>query len=106
MTRSQLPWTEMPQATAARAAADEQLRESLAALDGAARIDLFNLVRFPKSNVVQTARMIEALRDHYFSGANFHDVITGMNGHPRLLDHAPFPRRPARHLSHVQDDHG
>lgn len=80
MTRSQVPWTELPQANAERVAADEQLRESLAALDEPARIDLFNLVRFPKSNVVQTARIIEALRDHYFSGANFHDVVTGMDG--------------------------
>jgi hypothetical protein len=80
MTRSQLPWTELPQANAERVTADEQLRESLAGLDELARIDLFNLIRFPKSNVVQTARIIEALRDHYFSGANFHDVITGMNG--------------------------
>jgi hypothetical protein len=80
MTRSQLPWTELPQTNAERAAADEQLRESLAALDESTLIDLFNLVRFPKSNVVQTARMIEALRDHYFNGASFHDVITGMSG--------------------------
>ena len=80
MTRSQLSWTELPQANAERVAADEQLRESLAALDESARIDLFNLVRFPKSNVAQTARIIEALRDRYFSGASFHDVITGMNG--------------------------
>jgi hypothetical protein len=80
MTLSQLPWTELPQANAEHLAADEQLRESLSGLDESARIDLFNLVRFPKSNVVQTARIIEALRDHYFTGANFHDVITGMSG--------------------------
>lgn len=80
MTRSQLPWTELPEQNAERAAADEQLRESLATLEEPARIDLFNLVRFPKSNVVQTARIIEALRDRYFSGTTFHDVITGMSG--------------------------
>ena len=80
MARGLLPWTELPQEGAARIAADDQLRESLAAADEDARIDLFNLVRFPKSNVVQTARLIEGLRDRYFSGASFNEVLTGLSG--------------------------
>lgn len=75
-----LPWTELPVPAPAHAAADEQLRQTLAALDEPKRIDLFNLVRFPKSNVVQCARIIEALRNRYFSGTNFEDVLTGMSG--------------------------
>lgn len=80
MVRADLPWTELPEPTTPRATADQQLRERLAALDEAKRIDLFNLVRFPKSNVVQSARIIEALRDRYFAGTNFQDVLTGMSG--------------------------
>jgi hypothetical protein len=74
-----LPWTELPESPA-HAAAEQQLREQLAALDEEQRIDLFNVARFPKSNITQCSRIIEALRDRYFSGTNFNDVITGMSG--------------------------
>jgi hypothetical protein len=75
-----LEWTELPEDSARRAYADEQLRQNLAALDEAARIDLFNLARFPKSNITQCGRILEALRNRYFSGTNFNDVLTGMSG--------------------------
>lgn len=75
-----LNWTELPDGGSAHAFADEQLRNTLAALDEAARIDLFNLVRFPKSNITQCGRILETLRDRYFKGANFNDVLTGMSG--------------------------
>ena len=75
-----LAWTELPEADDQRASADEQLREALAALDDQARIDLFNLARFPKSNITRCAQIVEALRDHYFPGTNFNDVLTGMSG--------------------------
>jgi len=75
-----LPWTELPETPAEHAAADEQLRQQIAALDEAQRIDLFNIARFPKSNITQCSRIVEALRDRYFSGANFNDVLTGVSG--------------------------
>lgn len=75
-----LDWTELPDATSPRAAADQELREALEALDEDKKIDLFNLVRFPKSNIVQCGKILEALRNRYFSGANFDDVLTGMSG--------------------------
>jgi len=75
-----LPWTELPDQTSPRAAADEELRQNLAALDENARIDLFNVVRFPKCNITQCGRIIETLRDKYFAGVNFNDVLTGMSG--------------------------
>ena len=75
-----LPWTELPDNASQRAAAEEQLRQSLAALDENKRIDLFNLVRFPKSNITQCGRILETLRDRYFNGANFNDILTGMSG--------------------------
>lgn len=75
-----LDFTELPEPPDQRALADEQLRQALAALDEEKRIDLFNLVRFPKSNITRCARILEALRDRYFTGTNFNDVITGMSG--------------------------
>ena len=50
-----LPWKELPEAAHQRAYADEQLRHSLASLSAAARVDLFNIARFPKSNIVACA---------------------------------------------------
>jgi hypothetical protein len=75
-----LDWTELPDANSPRAAADQQLREALAALDDNRKIDLFNIVRFPKSNINQCGRILEALRNRYFGTANFDDVLTGMSG--------------------------
>lgn len=75
-----LDWTELPEPSNQRVMADEQLCQALAALDEEKRIDLFNLVRFPKSNITRCGRMLEALRDRYFSGTNFNDVLTGMSG--------------------------
>jgi hypothetical protein len=75
-----LPWTELPQATSQNEFADQQLRQKFAALDESAQIDCFNLARFPKSNITQCAHIIAALRDHYFPGTNFSDVLTGMSG--------------------------
>lgn len=75
-----LPWKELPDAANQRAFADEQLRAQLAALDEEARIDLFNIARFPKSNILACGRILEALRDRYFAGINFDDVLTGLSG--------------------------
>ncbi|MBZ5636668.1 MAG: hypothetical protein LAO55_26380 [Acidobacteriia bacterium] len=75
-----IPWTELPQPASQNAFADEKLRQQLAALDEPTRIDYFNLARFPKSNITQCGRILAALRDHYFGGANFSDVLTGMSG--------------------------
>lgn len=75
-----LDWTELPEATPKRIFADEQVRQKLGKLDEAARIDLFNLARFPKSNIRCCANILEVLRDRYFTGTTFNDVLTGMNG--------------------------
>jgi len=73
-------WTELPEDPSARLTADEQLRQTLAAVDENKKIDLFNLVRFPKSNITQCGKILEALRNRYFANANFNDVLTGMSG--------------------------
>jgi hypothetical protein len=75
-----LPWTELPEPPPQRAVADEQLRRKLAALGEDDRVDLVNIARFPKSNILACARILAALRDRYFSGAKFADVVEGMSG--------------------------
>jgi hypothetical protein len=75
-----LAWTELPEARNERGFAAEQLGAKVAALNESVRIDLFNLVRFPKSNIAQCGRILESLRDHYFAGASFKDVLEGMSG--------------------------
>jgi hypothetical protein len=75
-----LAWTELPEAAEQRTFADEKLRRALGALDETTQINLFNLARFPKSNITQCGRILETLRDHYFPGKNFNDVLTRMSG--------------------------
>jgi hypothetical protein len=75
-----LGWIELPDVAGRRAAADEALRETLAGLEAASRVDLFNIARFPKSNITHCGRILEHLRDRYFRGASFNDVVNGMSG--------------------------
>jgi len=89
-----LDFTELPEPADQRAVAADQLRQTLAALDEDKRIDLFNLVRFPKSNIAQCARILEALRDRYFPGTNFSDVLTGMSGVRALFITTQFTEGP------------
>lgn len=92
-----LPWTELPEDSNNRALADEQLRRSLAALDENTRIDLYNLARFPKSNITWCGKILETLRNRYFSGANFDDVLTGMSGTRAFWITKHFKEGPVQH---------
>jgi hypothetical protein len=75
-----LPWTELPQDPNQNAVADDQLRQKLGALSDNDKVDLFNIARFPKTNTAQCGSIVEILRDKYFPGASFDDVLTGMSG--------------------------
>lgn len=75
-----LAYAELPDTSAEKMLADQQLRQQLAALGEEDRIDLFNIVRFPKSNVVTCSKLLEALRDKLFNGVSFDDVLTKMSG--------------------------
>jgi hypothetical protein len=75
-----LPWTELPQDSNQNAVADEQLRQKLRAVGDDDKIDLLNVTRFPKTNINQCAKILEILRDKYFPGTNFDDVLTGLSG--------------------------
>lgn len=80
LTPSVMPYTELPETSAENAAADEQLRQQFAALSEEDRIDWFNRVRFPKSNILYCAKLLEALRDKFFPGVLFEDVLKKMSG--------------------------
>ena len=75
-----LTWTELPDVAAQHDSAEQQLCQAVAGLDENIRIDLLNLARFPKSNITACGRILEGLRDHYFAGTSFSDVLTGMSG--------------------------
>jgi hypothetical protein len=75
-----LPWTELPETGSEHALADELLRQKLNALGENDKIDLVNIARFPKTSIQFCAAIIENLRNKYFPGASFKDVMTGMNG--------------------------
>jgi hypothetical protein len=89
MVLDMLAFTQLPEANDQRVLADEELRQALAALDEEKLLDLFSMVRFPKSNIALCGRILEALRDRYFAGTNFNDLITGLNGvrAQRIIQH-------------------
>jgi len=80
LSPASIPFAELPDTNAENVAADEQLREQVAALSEEERIDWFNLVRFPKSNIALCAKLLEALRDKFFPGVVFEDVLKKMSG--------------------------
>ena len=75
-----MPFTELPETNAENVAADEQLRQQLAGLPEEDQIDWYNRVRFPKSNIALCGKLLEALRDKFFPGVVFEDVLKKMSG--------------------------
>lgn len=73
-------WTLLPEDITQRRVQVESLLQGLAAMEETKRIDLFNIIRFPKSNIVHCGRILEALRNAYFNTTNFEDVLSGMSG--------------------------
>jgi hypothetical protein len=80
MTVGMLPWSTLPEASNERALAADELHRSLETLSEDNRIDLFNITRFPKSNITWCGRILENLRNQYFNTTTFDDVITGLSG--------------------------
>lgn len=75
-----VPFTLLPKDPNQKTIATDALYQSLAQLDDTKKIDLFNIVRFPKSNIFYCGRILENLRNQYFGGTSFDDVLTGMQG--------------------------
>jgi hypothetical protein len=66
------------------------------------RIDWFNRLCFPKSNISLCGSFLKALRDKFFPGVSFDDVLKKMSGtmaevRQRGLD-GPGPRRKTKSL--------
>ncbi len=75
-----LDWTFLPEDANKRSMAVDQLLQALAVLEENKRLDLYNILRFPKSNITFCGRILETLKSKYFNTANFEDVLTGMSG--------------------------
>ena len=52
-----------------------ELNLALAQLDEVRRLDLFNLLRFPKSNLGMALKLLEALRVQYFPSEDLPSIL-------------------------------
>jgi len=75
---------ELPGDEAARPPVRNEWKAALANLNEAGRADLFNLLRFPKSNLRMTLRLVEALMGQYFPGATLPAILAN-DGNSRTL---------------------
>jgi hypothetical protein len=73
-------YRELPLRTTDRTRVRLEISTQLDALPINTKIDLFNLLRFPKSNIKMSAKIMEDLRNRQFAGTNFTDVLTGFQG--------------------------
>jgi hypothetical protein len=71
-----IPRREFPNDAAARGPIQGELRTALAQLDENRRIDLFNLLRFPKSNLAMAVKLLEAMRAQYFPGEDLPAILS------------------------------
>jgi hypothetical protein len=75
-----IAWTELPVNATRQAAVRLEIMTRFNALSENVKIELYNLVRFPKSNVKMCGKVLETLRNRYHSGVNFNDVLTRGGG--------------------------
>lgn len=66
---------EFPEAEEGRLEKREEWLDQLVALSEEERIDLFNLLRFPKSNFMVTMQLINGIKEQYFVGEDLVDLI-------------------------------
>lgn len=66
---------EFPLDVEARGRIQSELNLALEQLDETRRIDLFNLLRFPKSNLRMAVQLVEALRAQYFAGEDLPSIL-------------------------------
>lgn len=65
---------------------DRELKKALTELPLEKQIDLFNLLRFPKSNLKMAIQLLHGLKDQYFPGENLESLITEKGNIKLLLD--------------------
>jgi hypothetical protein len=66
---------EFPHDPDARGTVQTELDTALAQLDEARRVDLFNHLRFPKSNLKMAAQLLEAFRNQYYAGQSLPSIL-------------------------------
>lgn len=71
---------------------DRELLDELIALTPEKQIDLFNLLRFPKSNLKMAIQLLEGLRAQYFNADNLATIINDKTKAQTLFDQ--FKRGP------------
>lgn len=74
-TTPMLPLRDLPHAVGDRPAAVAALRTEFIALAAAQKIDLFNLLRFPKSNLRMTMQLVQKLMERFFPGESLPDIL-------------------------------
>ncbi len=74
-TTPMLPLREFPNAVEERAEVITALRTEFIALAAAQKIDLFNLLRFPKSNLRMTMSLVEKLMAQYFPSQTLPQIL-------------------------------
>lgn len=74
-TTPMLPLRDLPRAGPDRVTAVAALRSEFIALAPAQKIDLFNLLRFPKSNLRMAMQLVEKLRERFFPGQALPDIL-------------------------------
>lgn len=84
-----LEWTELSSGNAQYGAELELLQQQYASLPLARRIDLFNIARFPRSNIRYSAMAIRTLWKRYFPSVSFSDLVMRFEGlrADRLFQH-------------------
>lgn len=70
-----LPFTALPEDETERNIARNQLLTDLEANSLEQWIDLFNVLRFPKSNLKMCVRLLEEMKTRYFNGSEFPAII-------------------------------
>jgi hypothetical protein len=74
-TTPMLPLREFPGDEAQRAPMIAALRTEFVALAAAQKIDLFNLLRFPKANLRMATQLVQKLMEKYFPGKLLPDIL-------------------------------
>ncbi|MEM9920239.1 MAG: hypothetical protein AAF990_19240 [Bacteroidota bacterium] len=82
-----IPWELLPQDDAALQTALTRIRAALAALSENHRIDLFNVLRFPKASLKATKMIVDNIRAQLFSNNSLETIMTNTANATSLLNH-------------------
>lgn len=81
-----IPWETLPTGETERQAALTRIRTVLAALPEPQRIDLFNVLRFPKASLKATQLIIDNLRTRLFGGSTLETIMPDSTNATNLIN--------------------